>query len=253
MQSMNLFVLALWLFLHQVVANSTPPPRGRYPPPPRKNNNNSTSNALQQVNLRIEGANNTIFEGPVRSRGHIVSTISGGSNPCDGTNNNASSTPGNTPTATLDTAAQKANFTWDGTYGAFDDYFITRIGPDAQTSDKFWGILVNYQLTPVGGCQFKTQKDDDILFAYDASNAKYFLKLDGRKVARTGQRFTLKVTDGKNGTAVPNAFILPSSGQPSTTDERGNADFVFSKPGKYSFKASREDSIRSNRFIVSVT
>lgn len=214
---------------------------------------NCRTNALQQVNLRVEGAKSTIFEGTIRSRGHIVSTVSGGTHPCDGTNNNASSTPGNTPTASLDTAAQKANFTWDGTFGDFDDYFITRIGPDAQTKTQSWGILVNYKFTTVGGCQFKDKENDNILFAYNAFNAKYFLKLDGPRSARTGRPFTLTVKEGMNGTAVPNASVQAFSGSGATTDSRGNAQFVFPRPGNYSFKASRGDSIRSNRVFVTVT
>lgn len=31
-----------------------------------------------------------------------------------------------------------------------EDYFIARIGPDEQTSTQFWGILLNFQFTPVG-------------------------------------------------------------------------------------------------------
>ena len=35
----------------------------------------------------------------------------------------------------------------------FDDFFITSIGGESQTAKEFWGILLNFQFTPVGGCQ----------------------------------------------------------------------------------------------------
>ena len=66
------------------------------------------------VNLRIEGAVETIFEGLVFSRGHNVTTQSGGTHHCDGTNNHINPTPGATATSALDDASDLAHFTWDG-------------------------------------------------------------------------------------------------------------------------------------------
>ncbi len=208
------------------------------------------SSPKQEVILRIEGANSTIFEGPVKSRGHNVTTASGGTNRCDGTNNNRNPTPGNTPTATLDTAASQNGFTWDGTFTPqFDDYFITRIGPDAQTETQFWGILVNYQFIEVGGCQFQTQPNDEILFAFDAFNKENFLKLtrDQSGPLKTNTPFTVTVTDGQDGTPVEGATV---GGQ--TTDANGQARITFSRRGKYQLKAERSDSIRSNAISVHI-
>jgi hypothetical protein len=66
------------------------------------------------VNLRIEGNENTIFEANILTKGKPVTTISGGTHICDGTNNNANSIPGPTIISTLDLAAINTNFTWDG-------------------------------------------------------------------------------------------------------------------------------------------
>lgn len=66
------------------------------------------------VNLRIEGAEKTIFEGPIVTYGHNVTTASGGTHPCDGTNNNANPTPGPTCTSALDNASKLEKFPWDG-------------------------------------------------------------------------------------------------------------------------------------------
>ncbi|KAI9787284.1 MAG: hypothetical protein M1816_007698 [Peltula sp. TS41687] len=218
-----------------------------------------SANPLQKVSLRVEGLVLTVFEDVVYSRGHnVTATLSGRTNHCDGTNNQQSTTPGNTPTATLDTAASLPNsFYWDGYTGFFDDFFITQIGPDKNDTDqrgnrRDWGILVNYQFIDVGGCQFKTQKDDKILFAFDAFNAKYFLKLDGPKLAKRGQPFTLSVTDGRTGKPFNGAFVESSSGTTVITDPLGHAQFSFQQSGTFSFKASGGEAIRSNRWTVKV-
>ena len=81
------------------------------------------------VTLRVEGRTQTIFDGPVTTDGHDVTTPSGGTHRCDGTNGSAEPSPGPTATAALDDAARLAGFSFDGNYGNFgiDDYFLTRI------------------------------------------------------------------------------------------------------------------------------
>jgi hypothetical protein len=77
-----------------------------------------TANAQKEeevvVNLRIEGDENTIFEAPITTKGKTITTASGGTHKCDGTNNNANSVPGPTVTSSLDLAAITNGFTWDG-------------------------------------------------------------------------------------------------------------------------------------------
>src|SRR2546425_921530 len=54
------------------------------------------------VQLRVEGATSTIFEGPVTTDGHAVDGQDGtGSHPCDGTNGGAHPSPGPTVTSSL--------------------------------------------------------------------------------------------------------------------------------------------------------
>jgi hypothetical protein len=66
------------------------------------------------VNLRIEGATNTIFEGPIVTQAERVATPSGGNHTCDGTNLGANPTPGGTCTTALNDAAHQEGFTFDG-------------------------------------------------------------------------------------------------------------------------------------------
>lgn len=128
--------------------------------------------------LRVEGRNSTIFEGKVTSGPLNITTHSGGTHSCNGLNNGANAYAGPTCTSALAVAACLANFSYDGTYSApFDDFFITSIGDSAQTDAMFWGLLLNYVFTPVGGCQQETKEGDDVLWAYDAFNANSFLEL----------------------------------------------------------------------------
>lgn len=70
--------------------------------------------SVTTVNLRIEGKNHTIFEGPVDTWPHDVNPKCGGKHHCDGTNNGANPEPGPTVTGVLDNAASAHRFTWDG-------------------------------------------------------------------------------------------------------------------------------------------
>lgn len=204
--------------------------------------------------VRVEGATRTIFEAPILTDGHTVTTSSGGTHVCDGTNNGANPTSGPSATGALDDAAAAQAFTWDGTFfTSFDDYFITRIAEDSQTSTQFWGILLNYQFTPVGGCQQRIHLGDDVLFAFDAFNKQHFLKLTGPHVARTGQPISVTVTDGQNGQPIPGATVGPINNTASvTTDASGRADVTFQNQGLKGLKAERTDSIRSNALRVLV-
>ena len=221
------------------------------------------------VNLRIEGAEKTIFEGTIETCGHNVTTASGGTHKCDGTNNDANPTPGPTCTSALDNGAKKHGFTFDGyvsyflishggwlIHGAkcystfstdFDDFFITSIGGESQTAKEFWGILLNFQFTPVGGCQQEVKVDDEILFAFNAFNAVHFLKLTGPEIAHVGHSVVLTVTDGQSGSPVAGAEV-----HGKTSDANGHVSVTFVKAGRKEVKAQKSDSIRSSKLSILV-
>ncbi|KAF8519980.1 hypothetical protein BU17DRAFT_47263 [Hysterangium stoloniferum] len=207
-----------------------------------------TPNPELVVNLRIEGENTTIFEGPIFTRGHNVTTASGGNHHCDGTNNGINAFPGATCTSALDDAARSHGFSFDGTFDAeFDDFFITSIGGETQTATQFWGILLNFQFTPVGGCQQEVKIADNVLFAFDAFSKVHFLKLAGQEIAHVNQPVVLTVTDGLSGSPVSGADV---NGQ--TSDANGQVSVTFGQIGTHGVKAEKSDSIRSNKLSVLV-
>lgn len=203
--------------------------------------------------LRIEGAEGTVFEGLIRSGPMNITTPSGGTHLCDGTNNNANPAPGSTGTTGIESGALLCGYTFDGTYSnQFQDFFITRIGASDTTGSKYWGILDNYQFTPTGGCQYEVYPGTDILWAYDAFNAHYFLKVDPPTAqVAVGSPVTFTVTgyDGNGGS--PQA-ISGASFNGQTTDSNGQVTVTFTTAGVYRPKATRDDSIRSNAVIITV-
>jgi hypothetical protein len=129
----------------------------------------------------------------------------------------------------------------------FDDYIITSIGDTTETSTKFWGLLLNFQLPLVGGCQQEVNEDDHILWAFDAFNAKHFLKLKGPKVAKNNTPVKYIVTDGKTGYPVKGATV-----NDATSDANGVATVTFGKTGLHGLKAQLQGSIRSNQVNTEV-
>ena len=216
------------------------------------------------VNLRIEGDNTTYFEGPIKSgpRNITIKATELGQGPlprpCDGLNQHANPKPGNTPTASLDAAAKLARFTYDGdTDVDLDDYYITRISTsDANDfGDKFWGILVNYQISkfPEGitlsGCQQEVKAGDDVLWAFITESETVFLALAPTSITvKKGKGFVVTVTDGRTGDAVKGASV-----DGVRTDAGGKATLYLFQKGFFQFKAHQTGSVRSNVLNVTVT
>ena len=200
------------------------------------------------VRLRVEGDTGTIFEDTVRTRGHNVTTVAGGTHQCDGTNNGANPSPGPTATGALDTASLQAGFTFDGPFDAtFEDFFISRVGGNTQTSTQFWGLLLNGSFTAVGGCQQRVQNNDEVLFAFDAFSKSHVLRLVGPAQVKVGLPAIYHVTDVQTGAPIAGADVNGVA-----SDASGNATLTFTAPTTLRVKANRGDSIRSNAVVTRV-
>jgi len=123
--------------------------------------------ATATVHLRVQGSTGPLFSGLVTTSAHLVTTASGGTHECDGTNNNANATPGPTVTGTLDDAAIQNNITWDAIWSdQFDDFFITRIAAETNTNRNFWQYWINGRYGRVGGCQQQVHSGDVVVWAF---------------------------------------------------------------------------------------
>ena len=204
----------------------------------------SASAAPVVVDLRVEGAEEPIFEGTVRTDGHQIEQDRSGPQPCDGTNGGASTTPGPTVTSALDDA-----IAWNGTWNpSFSDFLVNRIGPDKATATQFWGTALNGTPTEAGGCQVRVKQGDDVLWAFDLFAAKQFLSLSGPRSARVGRAFRVRVTDAKNG----NRPVKGARVGGAKTDARGYARLEADERGTAVLKAERRGALRSNALLVRV-
>jgi hypothetical protein len=207
------------------------------------------------VDLRVEGATQTLHDGALTTDGHDVTTAAGGTHKCDGTNGGANPSAGPTMTSALDDGARTAGFTFDGTYDTgYDDFFISTIGSDTNTGapnfQPYWGLFVNYVASSAGGCQTRVHTGDKVQFLY-SDFGQPLLELSGAPVkAETGQSFSVSVKqhDG-NGASAP---ALGASVAGQTTAADGSATVSFSTPGVKTFKATRSGAVRSNGAQVCV-
>ncbi|OJU81866.1 MAG: hypothetical protein BGO11_17185 [Solirubrobacterales bacterium 70-9] len=146
-----------------------------------------TAAAATEVNVRIEGKAETLFEGPLSTVPHGVRATSdkipvGKLRRCDGINalDPWNVAPEVTPTAASADAMSLVGETFDGQwYRDFEDYFVTRFGPDPQEPGvgAYWGILVNETFTNVGGCQYQLDDGDEVLWVFDAFHERPTLAL----------------------------------------------------------------------------
>ena len=196
--------------------------------------------------VRVEGASQTILEVPVTSDGHEVTTASGGTHPCDGTNNGAFPSPVPTPTAALDDAARANSISWDADwFQSFNDFIVTRVANESATSSQFWGLIVNGKFSSSGGCQVKLNQGDEVLYAFDAFSKSAILRLAGPGTATVGRPVNVTVTDTQSSSPAANASV-----HGATTGGDGVATVTFGQEGIYRLKAERSDAIRSNALVV---
>lgn len=205
------------------------------------------------VNVRVEGANRTIFDGPVTTDGHAVTTpSSGGAQTCDGTNAGVHPSPVPVATAALDDAARLNSFTWDGTYSdQFFDFFVSRIGDEtADPNSEFWSLYVDRESASLGGCQQRVNGGQEVLWArisFLATDPIVPLELRGPGSARTGEPVNMQVVDGNTGAPQAGATV---NGSPTGSD--GVATLTFADKGIYRLKAERAGEVRSNTVVLCV-
>jgi hypothetical protein len=203
------------------------------------------------VNVRVEGATRTIFDGPVVTDGHSLNPPgAGGAHPCDGTNAGAFPTPGPTATAALDDAARAGGFTWDGSwFDDFSDFQVTRIATEQDNASQFWGHFVNGKSASAGGCQTRLRAGDETVWAFDAFSKTSVLELEGPATATTGSPVAFRVIDTAPAVAVPAAGALVN-GTPAGSS--GIARLTFPNEGIYRVKADRANAVRSNSIRICV-
>jgi hypothetical protein len=201
------------------------------------------------VNLRVEGATQTIFEGPVITDVHPVKTPSDTqARPCEGSS--IGKPPAPTAIGALDDAARGGAFTWDALWdSSFNDYYpFLRIGPDTiDSTTHFLAFYLNWKVAETGGCGQHVNQNDEVLFAYEDFVTSPLLRLSGPGAASTGENVALRVVDGL--TSAPQAGASVGG---ATTGADGTATVSFAQRGIYRLKADKPGAIRSNTVVLCV-
>lgn len=209
--------------------------------------------------FRIEGGSEgNVFDGCIISGPRNITTPSGGTHICDGTNNNANPFPGSTFTTTIDSSGRQEGFGFDGTYSnQFQDFFISSISQTTQTGNQFWGVLRNRVFTARGGCQEQSSPADEALWAFDAfaPNRVFLSTSPEYQVVRAGDTQSITVTilagNPNSGNTIPAQGATFGTGTTAGSD--GSLQItVPSTPGCYMYKAELSNAIRSNTFYLTV-
>ncbi|HTY96007.1 MAG TPA: hypothetical protein VMB91_03130, partial [Solirubrobacteraceae bacterium] len=245
--------------------------------------------APSEVEVRIEGRTQTLFEGPVLTEGHAVRARSEAeSHSCDGINPNdpQNTQPGPTPTASAVDATAISGGSFDGRWDAsYDDFLVTEWDGEREAEGNSWSVLVNGTLLTVGGCQYELAEGAQVLWAFGPDKPLLALYPLGAAeggasltaVAQAGVPFVVEVLahkpasgspparPGRGGftpdgaaqivpvATAPNGAETPLSEQPlATTDAAGDASVTFATPGWHRIKAIAGGALRSNRIDVCV-
>jgi hypothetical protein len=208
------------------------------------------------VDLRIEGANRTLFEGPVTTDVRTFHFTNEPAHQCDATvpaSGGTSATPVPTRGAALVAAAEQTPFQLGGSWS--DDFENPTINSVAgenvaydSTTQRYLAEFKNGKSSKNGACGDPIATGDRVLFAY-ASFGEHALALAGPASARPGQTVAVKVTDADDGSPVAGAAV---GGR--TTGADGTAVVgPFTQRGNQDLKATKADTIRSNRLRVCVS
>ena len=176
---------------------------------------------------------------------HQVQGDQSGPHKCDGTNGGANTTPGATATGALDDGSDAFNFSWAGSWtDSFEDFIVNQIGPDAATSEKFWGVAVNGKSLQVGGCQYKVEAGDEVLCAYDVFSKK-LLQLRGPATTRVGRR-VLGQGDRRRDRQPGRGRERRRQGD----EQQGRGPAALRRRGVRRLKARADGALRSNQLRV---
>jgi hypothetical protein len=208
------------------------------------------------VDLRVEGANRTLFEGPVTTDVRTFHFTNEPAHQCDATvpdSGGTSARPVPTRGAALVAAAEQTPFELGGSWSDdFENPTIDSVAGDNVAFDsatqRYLAEFKNGKSSNTGACGDPIATGDRVLFAY-ASFGQRPLALAGPASARPGETVSVKVTDADDGSPVAGAAV---GGR--TTGADGTAVVgPFTQRGAQDLKATKADTIRSNRLRVCVS
>lgn len=207
------------------------------------------------VNLRVEGPNRTVFEGPVTTDVRPFRFTDGTTEyQCDATAavGGTSATPAPTSNAALLAAAEREGFAVKGQWFAGLGATFSEIGGEQVAFDPgTFRYLVEYfdnQPAAVGGCAQPLVNGSQVLYAFTDFGAP-LLTLNGPATGRPGQPITVTVRNRSAGNAPVAGAVVGGA----TTNAAGEAQVTLTAAGVATLKAERDGFVRSNALNVCIT
>jgi hypothetical protein len=210
----------------------------------------AASAAPVTVQLRIEGPDRTLFEGPITTDVRPFH-FSGEAGVHDCDNQPPAATPeitrGAVVTAAEDTAGLVAHGTWFASLGSpsFSDINGESVAFDPATNRVLVEYLDEHE-SSVGSCAEQVHDGDRVLYAY-GTGSEQLLALSGAVSATPGMSVTLHVTDAQTHAPVAGASV---DGRLSGAD--GAVTVGPLATGTHVEKATKAGAIRSNAVTVTV-
>jgi hypothetical protein len=195
------------------------------------------------VDLRIEGAARTLFEGPVTTDVRPFNFTGGDPHQCG-----TAVTSGQVIAAAAASAPFTIAGTWNDGFGSptFDSVAGENVKYDPVTA-HYLGEYKNGVSQDSGSCLTPVEAGDQVLFAYAEFQEKV-LALTGPASAKPGETVVLRVTDAATDEPIAGATVAGA-----TSGADGNLVVGPLAAGVHDLKAEFTDWVRSNRVRVTVS
>jgi len=200
--------------------------------------------AAAELSLRVEGPDQTLFEGGVSTDSSLLNGLDGtGSHACGGEVSSGA-------------ALEASGLAWGGRWNAdFQDFFVDSVAGHASNPADlaYWSILVDWRYA-LGMCRSVAHQGSEILFAYGGGPSPKILRLYGPAKAAIGDTVTVTVRDGwiRAGTGNDGGPVAGASVGGAITDSGGHAQLRLDKAGLQHLKATLPGAIRSDALDVCV-
>ncbi len=210
--------------------------------------------ANTKVNVRVEGAKATLFDGAVAATpGSLRANIGSdrAAHLCNSAFNKGFGSVAATPTRALLAASEAPlgdrllplGLQW---FGSLSDFFLVSAGAEKPSGAMYWSYWVNWKSPNEGGCQFALKPGDQVVWAV-TDGSMPLLRLRAAKTMRAGASLTAHVTNAHTGAAVAGALVGGAR-----TNAAGNVKLKLRRAGSKRLVASKTGAIRSNAVKVRI-
>ena len=206
--------------------------------------NNSYSTDEWTGYIRIEGKNETIWNGDVCFSDSVITALNDSSGEMEDYYIYCPSVLG-----ALEKASQKGGFTcFFIYYPRWDAFYVKTI---AKESD-WWHYWVDYSLPMIDAGNYElTEEDNEVLFGFLENWNAQALRISASKtVVKKNEKFIVSVYN-ETMTPIEDAIVYVDSTE-YMTDKNGNATVKITAKGTYKIYAEKEGYVRSDREMIKV-